>query len=87
MQIAQGPHKHWRVCTADLALKQLETGRKVGGRSPGSGRVEAEIVVFRDENSGWELVRALASIKQRRRRDESDDDSVLGRMGPSNLNL
>jgi ketosteroid isomerase-like protein len=37
----------------------------------------AETVVFRNENSGWKLVQAHASIKQRPWRDGSDADSLL----------
>lgn len=49
---------------------------------PQSSFVEtAETVVFRNENSGWKLVQAHASIKQRPWRDGSDADSLLFQNG------
>jgi ketosteroid isomerase-like protein len=51
---------------------------------PQSSFVEtAETVVFRNENSGWKLVQAHASIKQRPWRDGADADSLLFQDGSS----
>jgi ketosteroid isomerase-like protein len=52
---------------------------------PQSSLVEtAETVVFRNENRGWKLVQAHASIKQRPWREGTHADSLLFRNG-SNL--
>jgi len=71
----------------DLRIEVSEQGRMAWCRyrgffhmsaGPQSSFVEtAETVVFRNEHSGWKLVQAHASIKQRPWRDGPDADSVL----------
>jgi ketosteroid isomerase-like protein len=78
----------------DLRIEVSEQGQMAWCRyhgffhisaGPQSSFVEtAETVVFRNENGGWKLVQAHASIRQRPWRDGSDADSLLFQEG-SNL--
>ncbi len=71
----------------DLRIEVSEQGRMAWCRyhgffhisaGPQSSFVEtAETVVFRNENSGWKLVQAHASIKQRPWREGPHADSLL----------
>jgi ketosteroid isomerase-like protein len=75
----------------DLRIEVSEQGQMAWCRyrgffhmsaGPQSSLVEtAETVVFRNENSGWKLVQAHASVKQRPWREGSHADSLLFREG------